>query len=80
MYASRTYMDAGGLMYYGTNIREHFRRAAYYVDRSLKGATPATLPAETPWKFAFVINLKAAKALGLTMPPVVLFQADEVIR
>jgi putative tryptophan/tyrosine transport system substrate-binding protein len=80
MYSSRTYMDAGGLMYYGTNIREHFRRAAYYVDRILKGATPATLPAETPWKFEFVINLKAAKALGLTMPPVVLFQADEVIR
>jgi putative ABC transport system substrate-binding protein len=80
MYFHRMYVDAGGLMYYGTNLREFYRRTAYYVDRILKGTKPADLPVETPWQFELVINLKAAKALGLTIPPTVLFQADEVLQ
>ena len=80
MYAHRMYVDAGGLMYYGTNLREFYRRTAYYVDRILKGTTPANLPVETPWKFELVINRKTAQALGLTLPPTFLFQADEVIQ
>jgi putative ABC transport system substrate-binding protein len=80
IYSHRMYIDAGGLMYYGTNLRDYFRRTAYYVDRILKGTAPANLPVETPWKFELIINLKAAKALGLTIPPTVLFQADEVLQ
>jgi putative ABC transport system substrate-binding protein len=80
MYSHRMYIDAGGLMYYGTNLREFFQRTAYYVDRILKGTAPANLPVETPWKFELVINLKTAQAIGLTLPPALLFQADEVIR
>ena len=71
---------AGGLMAYGSNRFETFRRAAYYVDRILKGAKPADLPIEQPMTFDFVINLKTAQALGLTLPPHVLLQATEVIQ
>jgi len=66
-------------MYYGTDLVTHFRRAASYVDRVLRGANPADLPVEAPTKYETVVNLKAAKALGLQVPPSLLVRADEVI-
>jgi len=80
IYSQRGYVDAGGLMSYGSNFADQYRRVATYVDKILKGAKPADLPVEQPTKFELVVNLKAAKQIGLTVPPSVLFRADKVIK
>jgi putative tryptophan/tyrosine transport system substrate-binding protein len=79
MYSTREYAEAGGLMSYSARLTEQFRRAAIYVDKILRGASPATLPVESPSQYELVINLKTAKALGLTIPPSLLQRADQVI-
>jgi putative ABC transport system substrate-binding protein len=80
MFGERRFVDEGGLMSYGPNWAEGWRRAAGYVDRILKGAKPANLPIEQPTKLEFVVNLRTARALGLKVPESALLQADEVIR
>ena len=80
IYSRRQYVDDGGLVTYGLSYLDLDRRAAIFVDKILKGAKPADLPVEQPTKFEFVINLKAAKQIGLTIPPNVLARADKVIK
>jgi putative ABC transport system substrate-binding protein len=80
MYSSRRFVDAGGLMYYGADLSDTYRRVAYYVDRIVKGAKPADLPVEQPTKFEFIINLKTAKQIGVTIPPDLLARATKIIR
>ena len=80
MYNFPEFVEAGGLMTYGVNNADMARRAATYVDKILKGAKPADLPVEQPTRFDFIVNLKAAKQIGLTIPPNVLVRADRVIR
>jgi putative ABC transport system substrate-binding protein len=80
IYTQAEYVEAGGLMYYGVNLVDLSRRAATYVDKILKGAKPADLPVEQAKKFEFIVNLKAAKQIGRTIPPNVLARADRVMR
>jgi putative tryptophan/tyrosine transport system substrate-binding protein len=80
IYPQKEYVDEGGLMYYGVDFDEQYRRAAVYVDKILRGAKPADLPVQQATKFEFVINLKAAKQIGLTIPPEVLARANKVIK
>jgi putative tryptophan/tyrosine transport system substrate-binding protein len=80
MYGYREPVESGGLMAYGVNLEWQVKRAAFYIDRILKGTKPADLPVEQPTKFEFIVNLKAAKQIGLTIPPNVLARADRVIK
>jgi putative tryptophan/tyrosine transport system substrate-binding protein len=80
VYPESSYVEAGGLSSYAANDLENYHRAATYVDKILKGAKPADLPVEQPRKFEFIVNLKAAKEIGLTIPPNVLAQADRIIK
>jgi putative ABC transport system substrate-binding protein len=79
IYNTRVFVDAGGLISYGPSLPDLWRRAASYVDRILKGAKPGELPVEQPTKFELVLNMKTAKALGVTFPPSILIRADQVI-
>jgi putative ABC transport system substrate-binding protein len=78
--SNREPVDAGGLICYGADLADSYKRVAYYVDRILNGAKPADLPVEQPTKFEFIVNLKTAKQIGLTIPPNVLVRADKVIK